>query len=205
MTVINKTHFNLFNRFTNRLLGGTSILSHKNRITRILISILPIIVLVVGSCKTSQLPLAYTGQTIPQQFRTALFPANSLIKDKTTAQARPHSMYLSRAQTIIKNDPKSLMKLTQKEIGYLFGKPTFSRKDSTARVWQYKTTSCVIDFYFYEEGAYQSENNISYIDMRFKDELTPGSPSRKTPISVSEKSSCLNDVVAMQMSNKSHA
>jgi len=168
--------------------------AHNTSSTRLMISLVSMAILLSGSCETSAISGPYFeayGQKIA--FKENLFPKASIIEDSEESHA--HMAYVSRARSIVQNDPKALMKLNNQEISYLFGKPTFSRKDADARVWQYKTNNCVIDVYFYEEGK-GAQSPVSYVDMRFKEELFPGSQS-KTSVSQEEQSRCLQDVVAM--------
>jgi hypothetical protein len=174
-----------------------SLYSHVNknsrRLTHLVVALLPLLVLLVGSCKTTQLPLAYSGNAGPEQLRAALFPDQANFHG---AHYYPAAGYVSQAQTFIAGQPQSLMMLTQQEIGYLFGKPTLHRQDADAEVWQYKAGGCVVDFYFYNQLNARDQSQLSYIDFRMKDELIPGSRARQNPISVREKSDCLHDVMS---------
>jgi len=166
--------------------------SNSRRLTHLVVALLPLLALLVGSCKTAQLPLAYGGNTEPEQFRTALFPDRANFHG---VKYYPAAGYVSRARSFVSGAPQSLMMLTQQEIGYLFGKPTLHRQDADAEVWQYKTGGCVVDFYFYNEGDVRGQSRISYVDFRMKDELIPGSAARQEPITLREKSECLHDTM----------
>ncbi|MFH1158835.1 MAG: hypothetical protein V1721_08185 [Pseudomonadota bacterium] len=166
---------------------------HWPRITRLIVALLPLMVLLVGSCKTSQLPWAYGGDAGSEQFRTALFP------DRVNFQGAhyyPAAGYVSRARIFVESAPEVLMMMTQQEIGYLFGKPTMHRRDADAEVLQYKTGSCVVDFYFYNEHGTREPTQLSYVDLRLKEEMIQDGPPRTEPPSVSEQSECLRGVVA---------
>ena len=165
---------------------------HWPRITRLIVALLPLMVLLVGSCKTSQLPLAYGDNSSSEQFRTALFP------DRVNFQGSnyyPAAGYVSRARTFVTDTPEVLMMMTQKEIGYLFGNPTMHRRDADAEVLQYKTNGCVVDFYFYNERGTRDPTQLSYVDLRLKDEMIHGGIMRMKPLSIREQSECLRDVV----------
>ena len=56
------------------------------------------------------------------------------------------------------------MSLTAREVSYLFGKPSMTRKDADARIWQYKTDACTVDFYFY--GGESDAAPVAYVDYR---------------------------------------
>jgi hypothetical protein len=138
---------------------------NARRIAHIAVALLPLMVLLVGSCKTSGLAGAYGGNTGPEQFRIALFP------DSVNADAAhyvPAAGYVSRAQTYIKGDPASLKLLTAQEVSYLFGAPAMRRHDADAQVWQYKTSACIVDFYFYQDPAHTAQRPVSYVDVRPK-------------------------------------
>jgi hypothetical protein len=171
--------------------------SHVNknsrRLTHLVVTLLPLMVLLVGSCKTVQLPQGYSADNGPEQFRAALFPDRANFHG---AHYYPAAGYVSQAQTFVAGQPQSLMMLTQQEIGYLFGEPTLHRQDADAEVWQYKAGGCVVDFYFYDQDGSRGQSQLSYIDFRMKDELIPGSKARQKPISDREESDCLHDAMS---------
>jgi len=157
---------------------------NSRRIARLAVALLPLMALLVGSCKTSQLPWSYGSNAGPEQFRIALFP------DRVNyhgAHYYPAAGYISSARNFVENAPPALMMLTREEIGYIFGKPTLHRQDADAEVWQYKTSACVVDFYFY------GKNQLSYLDVRPGQQVA-GGPVRTTPASEHEISKCLHDV-----------
>jgi len=166
---------------------------NSRRLTRMIVTVLPLMVLLVGSCKTSQMSWTFGNNAEPEQFQTALFPDRVNFHG---AHYYPAAGYISRAQMFVVGQPQSLMMLTQQEIGYLFGKPTLHRQDADAEVWQYKAGGCVVDFYFYDEKGARGRSRLSYVDVRLKDELVPGSSPRAVPVSVREQSECLDDVVS---------
>ncbi|MCP4356312.1 MAG: hypothetical protein GY793_11960 [Proteobacteria bacterium] len=166
-----------------------------------LIYIAPLMALLVGSCKTVESPLASLAFDVPQKINVALLPQKTIVAGNVQ---RPNRSNLYRAQNIVTKDPNKLKDLTLTEVSYIFGEPTFSRKDANARVWQYKTSSCVIDFYFYKDDK-KSADSVSFVDMRFKEELIPGTSSRTAPASNQEQSGCLTDVVAARSYKKSKA
>ena len=181
-----------------------STLIYKGKATAFILLMLPTISLLVGSCKTSDLSSSAYSYQKNMAFKEALFPSSSIISKADDNEQRAHKTYVSRARSIIQSDPESLSKLTKQEISFIFGKPTFSRKDADAKVWQYKTNNCVIDFYFYDEANSSKYSPVSYVDMRFKEELYPASTS-KGSVSSQEQSKCLHDVVAQTMRNNSRA
>jgi len=181
-----------------------SLIIGRVRATAFIILMLPTVSLLVGSCKVSDLSKSEYSYQKNITFREALFPKASIVEEHAdSANTRAHNAYVSRARGIVQNDPESLTKLTKQEISFIFGNPTFSRKDADARVWQYKTNNCVIDFYFYETGNGKA-SPVSYVDMRFKEELYPGAAS-KDSVSTQEQSRCLHDVVAQTIRTNSRA
>jgi hypothetical protein len=150
---------------------------NARRITNLVITLVPLMALLVGSCKTSQTTSTiYSVVTSAQQLQTALFPDRA---NYHGANYMPAAGYVSQARNFVEVKPQAMLQLTRDEIGYLFGKPTFHRHDADAEVWQYKTGACVVDFYFY------GKKQLSYIDARHKDQ---------TPASASEESSCLHNI-----------
>lgn len=145
---------------------------NSNRLARLIVALLPMMALLVGSCKISELPWVNAGVRDPAaEVRLALFP---------DTVENPASAYISRARSIVQNRPDIMDALTRREVGYMLGAPSFVRKDAEAEVWQYRGDACVMDLYFYEAGA-----AVSYIDIRLKKEKMMGS-----------KSHCLGDIVS---------
>jgi hypothetical protein len=168
---------------------------NSRRLTHLVIALFPLMVLLVGSCNMSQLPWSFGSTTRAEQVRTALFPDRAAFQG---VAYRPAAGYISRARSFVESEPDSLLLMTQQEIGFLFGKPTFHRKDANAEVWQYKTGACVADLYFYNEKGRPGQSPLSYVDIRLEDEMKPGSSFRLTPLSKSEKSVCLKGVLSQQ-------
>lgn len=148
----------------------TQLSSYARRATNFLIALL--MVLLVGSCNASRTTsIMYDAIRTVQELRAALF------SDST--DGAPAATDISQARNFVEKMPKSMLFMTRDEISTLFGEPSFHRHDADAEVWQYKTATCVIDFYFY------GKKQVSYIDARRKDQ---------TPASASEESSCLHDI-----------
>lgn len=159
---------------------------NARRLSRLLLAMLPLMVLLVGSCKTSEVTDNFARKNDVTQLRAALFP------DRVeTADYHPAGGYVARAQDFVQSNPAALTKLTEQEIGFLFGKPTMERKDADARIWQYKTPSCVMDVFFY--GGDQSP--VSYIDYRIKADLEQGAAPRTEPLGMRNQSKCLRKIV----------
>lgn len=151
---------------------------NARRMTRLAVTLLPLIMLLVGSCKTSQLPAAYGSNAGPDQFRIALFPDRVNFKG---VGYYPAQGYISRAQKFVTGDPQSLLMLTDEEITYLFGKPAVARHDAAAEIWQYRTAACVVDFFFYRDKLEKEDKGrVSYVDVRLKNNVASVSPSRQT-------------------------
>lgn len=161
---------------------------NARRVTRLVITLVPLMALLVGSCKTtesSSLTEATTGGAA--QFRTALFPDRAT---GTSAHYSPAAGYISQARDYVQNKPQSMMMLTREEIGYIFGQPALHRHDADADVWQYKTGACVVNFYFY------GKSQLSYVDVRVKD----GDEAFRTEAaSEHEVSKCLSRIDAPAM------
>lgn len=167
------------------ILSYTHIRRNSRRLTHLLITLLPLMALLVGSCKTEQIPWAYGSNAGPEKFRTALFP------DRVNyhgADYYPAAGYVARAQTFIVGQPQSLTMLTRQEIGYMFGRPALRRQDADAEIWQYKAGGCVVDFYFY------GQEELAHVDVRLKSDLIPGGAPRREPVSVPEQSGCLQSL-----------
>ena len=164
---------------------------NTKRISRLLVAFLPMMLLLVGSCKTSEVIENIIGQNRVAQFRAALFPDETLSGDGVYT---PASGVVARARDYVENDPASLMRLTQAEVGYLFGKPTMQRRDADAKIWQYKTKSCVVDFFFYDDKAIGGDAPVSYVDFRLKADLEPGSAARMDGVPEGSQTKCLQKI-----------
>jgi hypothetical protein len=180
---------------------------NSRRMTRLAVALLPLMMLLVGSCKTAQTTAANGVYSPSQEFRQALFP------DHTATPAgdyHPAQGYVSSARAYIEAAPEKLNNLTQQEIGYLFGKPNFHRRDADAEIWQYKSGYCVVDFYFYNNKPAKDDETVtggdapipknttavSYVDFRMKTDLIAGSAPRTDLPSLREQSKCLAEVAA---------
>ena len=166
---------------------------NTRRFMRLMLALLPLMVLLVGSCKTSQVTNSFAGQTVVAQFRAALFP------DRQTAREgdyRPASGYVARARDYVEGDPETLNHLTEQEVRYIFGKPAMQRRDADARIWQYRAGGCVVDFFFYDQKDMQDGSAVSYVDFRLKEDLEPGSAARLEPVSAHSQSKCLSKIAS---------
>lgn len=160
---------------------------NANRLARVLLTLLPLMLLLVGSCKTSAEAASVFGD--PQsQVRYALFP-DRLSKPQGAYQ--PARGYVVRAQKYVVGAPQSLMQLTEQELTFIFGKPALERRDADARIWQYKTEACVVDFYFYQEDGVAAGHTVSHVDYRMKEHLVPGALVTDEPVPMVRQSRCL--------------
>lgn len=167
---------------------------NARRLSRLGLTLLPLAVLLVGSCKTYESDTAYGGAQAPALFRQALFPGSQHAAANDDYQ--PARGYIARAQKYVAGDPEALMKLTEREIGYLFGKPSLERRDASARIWQYRTDGCVVDVYFYKDAGRTSGFDVSYVDFRSGDQLKIGGPISASPVEPKSQSRCLRKLVA---------
>lgn len=99
----------------------------------------------VGSCKTSD--LAGNGPDAV----TLLPPADAAYR------YTPAKGYVHTARRYMTRNPDALMHMTEMQVSYLLGSPEMKRSEAPAEVWQYRTSSCVLDVYFYEndKSGYQ--------------------------------------------------
>jgi hypothetical protein len=166
---------------------------NARRLARLGLALLPLAVLLVGSCKTHEGDQAASYDAdVPALFRLALFPDSRYAVSDTYQPARG---YIARARQYIAGEPAALTKLTEREIGYIFGRPALERRDADARIWQYRTEGCVVDVYFYKNEARESGYNVSYVDFRSGDQLKVGGPIAETPATPRHQSRCLRSLV----------
>jgi hypothetical protein len=60
-------------------------------------------------------------------------------------------------------DPARLLRMNKQSVSSLLGDPQFVRREASARVWQYRTDSCVLDLFLYDVT---SEYEVVYFEMR---------------------------------------
>ena len=166
---------------------------NARRLTRLGFALVPLMMLLVGSCKVSEVSDNFTGQEKMAQLRSALFPDRAVERDGSYT---PAGGYVSRAQKFVESDPAALTRLTEQEIGFMYGKPSMERKDADARVWQYKTASCVVDFFFYDDKDGRAESPVSYVDFRLKQDLDAATAPRTEPVSERGQGKCLKRIVS---------
>ena len=167
---------------------------NANRITRLAMTFLPLMFLLVGSCKTAELPGAYGSSAAPEQFRIALFPDSVGYEGDNY---KPAAGYVSRARSFVSGYPDTVTMLTSQEVAVMFGKPTFVRADADAKIWQYQDKNCVLEFYFYENTAAGQKQApaVSFYDVRTKEAITPGMTEQGLqPLPKRQKSKCFDRV-----------
>ena len=127
------------------------------------LTVIPLLALLVGSCKTSELPVAYNNADMP--LRAALFPDRPV--DTAALEGyTPAAGYVDGARAFVQSAPEVLTRLSQQEVAYLFGTPAVERHDADARIWQYSHGGCVVDFYFYADSG--AAPAVSFVDYRLQ-------------------------------------
>lgn len=159
---------------------------NSRRLMNLVLAVVPLMMLLVGSCKTSELPNAYGGNNDVSELRMALFPDRPQVAVKGGDAYTPAAGYLKRARKFVEGEPQVLSSLTQQEVTYLFGEPSMERRDANARVWQYKNDGCVVDFYFYEKGG-ATAAPVSYVDYRL---------GGRDPAAASQQGGCLKKIAS---------
>ncbi|MFN7114090.1 MAG: hypothetical protein ACK4PK_06990 [Alphaproteobacteria bacterium] len=165
---------------------------NARRLSRLAFAMLPLAVLLVGSCKTYGSDNIYGNTDAPAMFRLALFPDS---RHALGDDYRPARGYVASARKYIAGEPAALTRLTEREIGYLFGKPSLERRDADARIWQYRTEGCVVDVYFYKNDTQKSGYDVSYVDFRSGEQLKVGGPIAENPAAPKSQSRCLRTLV----------
>jgi hypothetical protein len=163
---------------------------NARRIMRLVIAFIPLMMLLVGSCKTQTSAVTDLFAGV-DQVRAALFPDRAIARD---AAYHPAAGFVSRARGYVEGNPSSLQHLTEQEIRFMFGPPAMQRRDADARIWQYKSGACVVDFYFYDQPGQKGESAVAYVDFRLKDDLIPGTAPRTAPVELRSQSKCLKRI-----------
>lgn len=162
---------------------------NAKRMTRLAVAFLPLMMLLVGSCKTQSSGMndIFTGM---DELRNALFPDRVIARD---ADYHPAAGFVTRARGYVEGDPASLQHLTEQEIKFMFGEPAMKRRDADARIWQYQGGACVVDFYFYDDASHKGQSAVAYVDFRLKNDLQGEAPRVET-ISLRSQSKCLKRI-----------
>lgn len=176
---------------------------NARRMLHLGVALLPLAVLLVGSCKTSAMPGSYGSAEAPALFRLALFPDSR--DQAANDDYQPARGYINRAQKYLSGDPAALTKLSEREVGYIFGKPSMERRDADARIWQYRTEGCVVDVYFYQNAEDGGAFDVSYVDFRSGDDLKLGAPINDQPAARGSQSRCLRMLVSSGAAPSSRA
>lgn len=113
-----------------------------------------------------------------QRMRETLNDSEQKELDKASAKIEP--LLISRNEKIASLEMdftgfgESLLNLGMDEIKELLGIPAFQRVDPPAQIWQYRTTACIVDIFFYEnmgqltvEYVETRERKVSSVDERF--------------------------------------
>jgi hypothetical protein len=159
---------------------------NARRITHLAVALVPLMALLVGSCKTPGAGNAF-AKAGPEQFRAALFPDRAYT-DRDGYQ--PAAGYIAQARNFVEAAPETMKMLTRQEVGYIYGRPALHRRDADAEIWQYNTRRCVVDFYFY------GDHQLAYIDARLKKEMARGGTK---PLPAKAQSKCLGAVDAVNI------
>lgn len=61
-------------------------------------------------------------------------------------------------------DPSELVGLKAGVIQAKFGTPSLLRRDGPAQIWQYRSSGCIVDVFFYRTPAQDDE--VTYVDLR---------------------------------------
>ncbi|MBM85406.1 MAG: hypothetical protein CMM47_05235 [Rhodospirillaceae bacterium] len=64
----------------------------------------------------------------------------------------PAEVHVVSPFTGAERDPQRLLRMGGGKVTSILGTPKFVRREASARVWQYRTVSCVLNLYFYNEA-----------------------------------------------------
>lgn len=69
----------------------------------------------------------------------------------------------SRIESAAAGMSTAVMGLDRSEVEQLLGRPGLVRRESPAEIWQYQTTSCVLDVFLYDEAE---GPRVTYVEAR---------------------------------------
>lgn len=108
----------------------------------------------LGACATdSAQPVAEHGAAAVSALTPT--PTLSSVPYVPTAPAGPEQQRI---------DPSELVGLKAGVIQAKFGAPTLLRRDGPAQIWQYRSSGCIVDVFFYRTPAQDDE--VTYVDLR---------------------------------------
>lgn len=119
---------------------------------RIGVTIGAMLLLTVQACETPQPGTPMVGgsvaSTITAPPAAPALPGDTREKTRVTPRAAP-APSLSAAD----RDPDRLLRMDRRALATLLGKPQFVRREADARVWQYRSASCVLDVFLYDVAS----------------------------------------------------
>lgn len=109
--------------------------------------------------------------------------------------------YLQNAVEKVVRDPKALFALVGGDVNEILQRPDLERREMGVVVWQYRTDSCVVDFYF-DTGVGTTNANIDglpidYYEIRERQVIKLGQSDEIAPAVDAQKgqSACLANLV----------
>jgi hypothetical protein len=112
--------------------------------------------LVLGGCSLSESPSPVLIQeqsvspdvpvTSEPEQQLAIMPPEPEVIPEAVPEAEPEPL-------LVVPDPDTLIGYSSVRLKDLLGEPSFVRSDPPAELWQYKTASCILDLYLYDDGA----------------------------------------------------
>lgn len=92
----------------------------------------------------------------------------------TSALALVSFVWLSACQSPVESTvratPTTVMGLDRGAVEQLLGRPGFVHRESPAEIWQYQTTSCVLDVFLYDVAVGQ---RVTYVEARSTEAAEP--------------------------------
>jgi len=143
----------------------------------------------VGSCRTGDLQKAFAAENSTEIIRLAALNPTAGVGSFAQNRSLSSSVgYLNTIKEYISNAPEILLKLTQNQIGLIFGEPILVRQDAQAKVLQYQKGSCVLDLYFYQNTT-TGDVPMTHYELREQFEPFATSQTESTP------QDCLKDLL----------
>lgn len=129
-----------------------------------------ILLLAAQACETHQREVASAART---DATTVVVPPTVPRKSKDTARQAslaPPEPTLSAAD----RNPQRLLRMNPRSLATLLGKPQFVRREADARVWQYRSESCVLDVFLYHVAATHEVTHFEFRPATTLSGPTPG-------------------------------
>ena len=150
----------------------------KNKTSDALRTGVVIVLTALASCTATSEPTGHPGAT-----KNVATPAlESTTSGDATGLADPLAGALASSAgetgaasppTLMNDDPQQLLGLAGTDVARRLGVPSLSRRNGTAKIWQYRATACSLDVFLYASG---DGHHVRHIELRSRNSTAKPHP-----------------------------